>query len=305
MTQQTPPPERPRRPLRRAILRSTAALPAMVTLMNGVAGFASIYYATLAGCAQPSMEPNILTTAAWLIFLAMGFDALDGRLARMTRRVTDFGAQLDSLCDVISFGVAPAVLMCRTFQMLLGRPEYGFLQPASPGLIDIMLGIGVVYVCCAVLRLARFNVENAPDLLHHLSFKGLPSPGAAATVAGMVILANRLQSPKVGGWQALDWINVAVGVTLPLATLAVALLMVSRFRYPHLMNKFIRGKRPVSYIVKAMIVVVAAVYLRVVALALVPLLYALSSPASELYRRARGKAPAARQAPPPAVRPPA
>jgi len=93
----------------RRILRDTSFLPALVTLMNGIAGFAAIHYATKGSLG--SAELGNLTLSAWLIFAAIVFDALDGRVARMTRKATDFGAQLDSLCDAVSFGVAPGILM--------------------------------------------------------------------------------------------------------------------------------------------------------------------------------------------------
>ena len=105
-------------PRRTRILRGIAALPSMVTLGNGIAGFAAIHFATKplpAALMDPAHSAAAgawltqnMVLAAWLVFVAMVFDALDGRLARMTRRTSDFGGQLDSLCDAISFGVAPA-----------------------------------------------------------------------------------------------------------------------------------------------------------------------------------------------------
>src|SRR5581483_8686513 len=105
-----------RRHGRRAYIRSVYFLPSMATLGNAVCGFGAMYVAALVPTAATSdwlvvklMSYKFLA-AAYLIFLAMIFDALDGRLARFTRHTTDFGGQLDSLADVASFGVAPALI---------------------------------------------------------------------------------------------------------------------------------------------------------------------------------------------------
>ncbi len=101
----------PRRHRRRK-LRATAVLPASFTLLNGLFGFAAIHYAVKhplgVGFAEPQVLAN-LQIAAWLLFAAMFCDMLDGRVARMTHVTSDFGGQLDSMCDIISFGVAPAM----------------------------------------------------------------------------------------------------------------------------------------------------------------------------------------------------
>ena len=110
-----------------------------------------------------------LFAASCLIFLAMLFDALDGSTARWANRTSEFGAQLDSLCDAISFGAAPA------FLMLQFSVSYGY----HPRLLWM---VAALYVVCTVLRLARFNVETDEDEKDQ-GFSGLPSPAAAAVVA--------------------------------------------------------------------------------------------------------------------------
>jgi CDP-diacylglycerol--serine O-phosphatidyltransferase len=278
------------------ILRNTAALPALATLLNGIAGFSAIHNATVDGLGKASI-PH-LTVAAWLIFLAMGFDSLDGRLARITRRASDFGAQLDSLCDVVSFGVAPAVLMLQTVFMSLGGTigEFGMFLPQASTLGKAVMAIAVLYVCCAVLRLARFNIEHFEGVLGHMSFSGLPSPGAAAVVAAMVLLFDHLQ--RTTGWQSADWLNVSVGIALPVTTLLAALLMVSRFRYPHVLNQFVAGRKPFLFIVAAVgLIIIGLFFLRLpLTLALLTILYAAAGPVNALRKRA---------APPPQSPPPA
>ncbi len=273
-----------RRPLRRMILRNTAALPALTTLMNGIAGFASIYYATRGGVHGASLAD--VSLAAWLILVALAFDALDGRLARMTRQATDFGAQLDSLCDVVSFGVAPAVLMLHTVSLTKQIEDFDMFTPQAPVLGKVVMAIALIYVCCGVLRLARFNIENAPDLLRHMFFKGLPVPGAAAVVASLVLLFGHLQGIEEG-WKAATWLHVTVGVALPATTLTVALLMISRFPYPHLINRLFAGRRSFGFIVWVVVLIVPAWVFRQVVLPLVTVAYAASGPANVLIRRMR------------------
>src|SRR5207244_2409958 len=106
-----------------------------------------------------------LGVAGALILAAMIFDALDGYAARLTRSASEFGGQLDSLCDAISFGLAPAFLLLRLR-----------LQWQSPAVQQAIAVIAALYLVCAILRLARFNVENSPDPASHRRFKGLPSP---------------------------------------------------------------------------------------------------------------------------------
>ncbi len=102
----------------------------------------------------------------------MLFDGLDGRLARMTRHTTDFGGQLDSLADVISFGAAPRLLPCRCSRII--TPDI------LPLFSRLVWAIGALYMSCAAMRLARFNVSNEHGEQHHRSFLGLqaPVPGA-------------------------------------------------------------------------------------------------------------------------------
>src|SRR5438105_2075976 len=122
---------RMRRHGRRAYVRSVYFIPSLATLGNAVCGFAAMYVASLAAIALESGHGSVLfrddwtrfwsnngfTYGAYLIFAAMIFDALDGRLARLTRHTTDFGGQLDSLADVVSFGAAPAFIALQLFRL--------------------------------------------------------------------------------------------------------------------------------------------------------------------------------------------
>src|SRR5438552_18337625 len=107
----------------------------------------------------------------------MVFDGLDGYAARLSKTASEFGGQLDSLCDAISFGVAPAFLLLR-----LGREWELTLAQQTIAVISVL------YMACAILRLARFNVENSPDPAAQKRFKGLLSPAAAGCVASLCSL---------------------------------------------------------------------------------------------------------------------
>ncbi len=163
-------PVRPRRRLRRRI-PSLAVTPTIVTLGNLVAGFAAIHYASKPIDTSGPWGWSSLTVAGVLIFLGMFLDAIDGSLARLTRSISDIGAQIDSLADLVTFGVAPAFMMLRLVSHYVG-PEGGapILGPeADHAFAKVLWGVAAVYLCCTALRLARFNVETAkPGLDDHL-----------------------------------------------------------------------------------------------------------------------------------------
>src|SRR6476661_2393313 len=147
-----------RRHGRRAYIRSAYSLPSLATLGNAICGFGAMYVSTLtrdsvgADSWTSFFQRHHFVAAAYLIFVAMLFDALDGRLARFTRHTTDFGGQLDSLADVVSFGCAPAFIALQLFHDT--HPNI------SPVLGRLIWAIGALYVSCAAIRLARFNVSN-------------------------------------------------------------------------------------------------------------------------------------------------
>src|SRR5262249_44765263 len=156
---------------------------------------------------------------------------------------TDFGGQLDSLADVISFGCAPAFLALQLF-------NHAYLTLDAPMLTRLIWASGALYVSCAALRLARFNVSNKHGEQHHFSFLGLPSPGAAGAVAGWVLLQRSVAEHAAAagadrGWQsALGSLASGCLWLLPPLLLGTGLLMVSTIRYPHLVNRYLRGRRP-------------------------------------------------------------
>jgi CDP-diacylglycerol--serine O-phosphatidyltransferase len=202
----------------------------------------------------------------------MFFDLLDGRVARMTKGTSSFGGQLDSLADMVTFGVAPGMLVIAL--VIIAHDQY-----PEASLVTKRMGwvAGAIFACCTALRLARFNVENSEELPRHMAFQGLPSPGAAAVVATLVILYEHVQ--EVRG-QLL--VNV-----LPFITIAAGLLMVSSIKYVHIGNTYLRGRRPFSHLIVVLLVVAFLIRWPAPTIASLACLYALSGPVAPLVRLIR------------------
>jgi CDP-diacylglycerol---serine O-phosphatidyltransferase len=146
-------------------------------------------------------------TAAWLIVLAGVADTLDGRVARVTQTGSRFGAELDSLVDAISFGVAPAFVM---YHLFLTDAAWGWIA-------------AFFYVAAAVIRLARFNVEQAGHA--KVSFHGLPSPSAGMTLATFYPFSQTALFEQY--FAGLPWPSIMIGMML-----ALGMLMMSHILYP-------------------------------------------------------------------------
>lgn len=203
-------------------------LPNLMTAGNLFCGFVAVIHCIQARLAETVASGEYLnqssaghyTQAVWFIFGAAAFDMLDGRLARMGGRESLFGAEFDSLADVVSFGIAPALMV---FFLILS-PTQGYEVFRTFGWF-----FGFIYLLCAAVRLARFNVITNP-LLHrgkkdsNRDFVGLPVPAAATTVASLVLfLLHMAQTEKLLRLWAL---------ALPPLMLLIAVLMVSTVRYP-------------------------------------------------------------------------
>lgn len=223
------------------MLSKRALVPLACTLLNGICGFAAV---TLAARVPRGMDTydaeaiQWLWLAGWFIIAAMLFDGLDGRLARLTRSASSFGGELDSLCDAISFGVAPGFLLLK-----LSEPD------AVP--VPILWSIAVFYISCVAIRLARFNTQNRPDEESHRIFRGLPSPAAAGVIAGVALVRHQIRTPTsfLGKLIELFELEVAhvehiVAVVLPVLALLLGLLMVSRLTYPHAVSTLFSRNTP-------------------------------------------------------------
>jgi CDP-diacylglycerol--serine O-phosphatidyltransferase len=271
----------PRRTRRQKVF---AVLPTLLTLCNAACGFGAITIAAKIGPERIG-DPEILVTAASLIFLAMLFDMLDGSAARLTNQTSDFGAQLDSLCDAISFGVAPGFILLQ-----LANPDHQLLAKAALTFPPRLLwAIAVLFMACAILRLARFNVESDEEDSHEF-FSGLPSPAAAGVVASFPIgirELNRTLSPLGPESLLSSYLLPTLAIVLPLITLCAAMLMVSRVRYAHVFNQMIRGRRSRIQILQIVFAMVLVFVVREMALPVLFCFFAFSSPLRALWQRYR------------------
>ena len=159
--------------------------------------------------------------AAWLIVISMIFDSLDGKIARFTKSTSAFGSQLDSLVDLVVFGVAPAILVgqyCKDTHPFIIWGTYPF----------IVWGISFFFLTCATFRLARFNVGNAGDEKPGSYFIGLPSTISGGTIAQLVLLHSYLNK------------SYGIGIVMdliPIVMFILGILMVSRLRFLNIMSK--------------------------------------------------------------------
>ena len=178
--------------------RGIYLLPSVLTTFGMFAGFYSII----------SSINGDFTIAAISILIAMFWDTLDGRVARLTNTQSAFGAEYDSLADLVSFGLAPALLVYQWTLYELGR--FGWLA-------------AFVYLACAALRLARFNTQVGTADKRY--FQGLPSPAAAGVIASMIWL-------KIWTFASFDSDVISMGYYLGAGiTILCGLLMVSNVRY--------------------------------------------------------------------------
>lgn len=230
--------------MRRQRLSYIAILPSLITLLNGVCGFAAIVFA----------GKNVFAIAGYMLLLAMIADVLDGRIARMSHGTSSFGGQLDSLCDMVSFGLAPAYLMLKVLEYKFSFVSFN--ETLEDFLQRFIWLAAAVYISCAAIRLARFNVENEEEESAHMNFIGLPTPAAAGVIISLVIFQQKLL-PVLSEQNRLVYhiCENLIVYTLPFLLLGVAVLMVSRIRYPHVVNQYIKGKKPFAHLIKSLLLI--------------------------------------------------
>lgn len=193
--------------------------------------------------------------AAIALFVAMIMDGMDGRVARMTHTTSDFGVQYDSLSDMVSFGLAPALVVYQWSLSAWGKP--GWL-------------VAFIYAAATALRLARFNTQAGSADKHY--FQGLPSPAAAAVIAGMVWAGDFLMLRDQTG---------IVFMTFPLTVLS-GVLMVSNIRYHSFKQVDLHGRVPfVAVLIAVLILVLIAIEPSLILFAMA-LIYAASGPVMTL-----------------------
>ena len=211
-------------------------LPNLITTANMLCGFFAIIEA---------IKGEYLRSA-YAIVAAAVFDLLDGRVARLTRTTSKFGAEYDSLCDLVSFGLAPGLLLY--LWALAPFERFGWLA-------------AFFFACCGALRLARFNVQA--DIHEKAYFQGLPIPMAAGIVASSVLAFEELQ------------LEAGRSVWLFAMTIVLGVVMVSTFRYRSFKDLDFRQRLPFHYLVFGLAVIVAVALRPEVMLFVLFLSYAL------------------------------
>lgn len=280
---------------KRRRLRSLNFLPTLITLGNLICGFAAIHFgmramydfgAGVSTLPLPDLSfhvlermlPSFLSVGAGLVLLGMVFDAFDGLIARVTRSTTNFGGQLDSLADIVTFGVAPASLMIVVMTIELAG-ESILPSPISENAIGRLTWVSAAfYVMFAAIRLARFNVEHAEVGADYKTFRGLPSPAAAAVMVSLVLVRDQPYAAAI---------RVQLAYVMPVIAFAVGVLMVSRLPYKRFGRSFLLGRQPFGTFVLVMLLIAVLWSYKAVTLGVAVLLYALSGPIVWAIRRRR------------------
>ncbi|MDR3281467.1 MAG: CDP-diacylglycerol--serine O-phosphatidyltransferase [Endomicrobium sp.] len=220
--------------------RGIYIIPSLFTCGNMTFGYLSII----------SSINGTFTKAAWFLMLAIAFDVMDGRIARITKTTSEFGVQFDSLSDLISFGLAPSVMM---YQLVLNTMD------------KVGLAIAVLFILCSAFRLARFNVKAKNNgVVRRNSFIGLPTPASAGVLVSFV-LSYELFAADPG--QSLTFKTIPILMknmpvffkTMPIAMLFLSLLMVSNI--PYISFKKIDFSKPKAF--RFLILMIVVIWLMI------------------------------------------
>ena len=237
-------------------------LPSLFTAGNIAAG----YFAITQSLQGSAIEPQHFDYAALAIGFAIPFDTIDGRIARMTNTTSEFGKELDSLADVITFGVAPSLLAyCWGFQAL--PPSIGGLRHK---LIEFGALLCFLFLICGAARLARFNSTGSPKPMNpgrpgRKYFVGMPIPAAAGAIAAVVHFFS-------GVPVAVVWITPLWGAFV----VAIGLLMVSTWRFWSGKEINLANAHPFRWIVLLAAFLYALVFFSQYVLAAIALIYLFS-----------------------------
>ncbi len=243
-------------------------VPNSLTLCNSLCGFLAILTALRAyEGSTPEESLPIFYTCAVIICCAMVFDSLDGLAARIFNAASMHGVQMDSLADMVTFGVAPATLVAVMTHSLRAPSNIGRTEEV---LIYLLCS---VYVGCAALRLATYNVHAILEKKSSDKFSGLPSPGAAAGVCVVVAYA----------WNSdIDLTKYAVA--LPAYAAFLGLLMVSPIPYTHAGKWICSVRRNRKRLIVLTAMVLIAAFFRIPGIAAIVTLYIFAGPVLALWR---------------------
>jgi CDP-diacylglycerol--serine O-phosphatidyltransferase len=266
-------------------------LPTALTLGNLACGFIAL--ARLVDALQFAVEDGgpldpafgrYLVEASWFIVGAMVFDALDGRVARMMHQASAFGTQLDSLADVVSFGMAPALLAKVAYEHTMR--ELGLRY--HPGIVTLLCSL---FLMGAALRLARFTLAADPEDDNHDTFTGLPSPAAAATLITACLFIFRGRTEIGLDAAPADALGTWMLRALPGMAAALGVLMISNVRYVHLAQRYVRPRTLPRTVVWLVLVAWLVVLFHEWLLFAASLLYVVGGLALWLRARSRGQSP--------------
>jgi CDP-diacylglycerol---serine O-phosphatidyltransferase len=236
-------------------------IPNFITSLNLASGFAAVIFA--AG--------GDILTASWLIIASMIFDFFDGFSARLLKSYSAIGKELDSLADVVSFGVAPGIIIWILLRNALsgGNPPAGYVP--DPGNF-LLIAVAAIMPVCAAFRLAVFNLDETQTK----SFKGLPSPANAIAVISLVVAAHYSSS------SILSWFTGSP-VSLSIFALLLSILMVTRIPLFSLKVSDLRFKgNEGRYIMFLLIIVAFAIFGFAAAPMIIPV-YIISSFIQRLF----------------------
>ena len=249
-------------------------LPNSLTAGNLFFGFLAILRCIQANYATDlTIISEYFTQAVWFILCSVICDALDGRVARLGGRESLFGKEFDSIADVVSFGVAPSLMML--FLILQPTEKYPFF-------LQIGWLIAFVYLLCASIRLARFNVLTHPMLTpierlkESKDFLGLPVPAAAGMIASLVLVLNSLELR-------------GLAIALPPLMLAIAVLMVSNISYPSFKDLDWHTSTRLKTFIYLVLGLAIVFIIKELAFALLFFSYIAYGPIRQFYRFYRGR----------------
>jgi CDP-diacylglycerol--serine O-phosphatidyltransferase len=271
--------------------RLIPVLPTALTLANLVCGFIAMaktvdalqFAAKEAGPLDQAFA-NRIVAACWYVMAAMVFDALDGRVARLMNQASPFGVQLDSLADVVTFGLAPALMAKAAYEHTIR--EMGLVW--HPGVVTLLCSL---YLMGAALRLARFNTQTDTDETSHLIFVGLPSPAAAATVATTLFFVFTGRTEVGLSAETADRLGVLLLRALPGIAAALGLLMISKVRYVHFANRYVKSRARFTTLVKLAVIGWLVVVFHEWLLFAGSVAYVIGGAVLWLVARARGHSP--------------
>ncbi len=242
-------------------------IPNFLTICNSLCGFSAILY-TLHVYDEPKQQSAVLAISAWIILGAMVFDALDGFTARILNATSMHGAQMDSLADMVTFGVAPATIVAIMAHHLRDLESYQYI---------VVWLMSAIYIACAALRLATYNVHAILEKKSDGKFSGLPSPGAAAAICSIIIYYNYAMQNNNNSEFILKG--------LPIYTAFMGLMMVAPVKYVHAGKWLQSVRRNKKRLALLILIIISLILYPQLSTVLIINLYIISGPIGTLYSK--------------------